>query len=230
VKSDQYEELCRVFLSESFGIPLDTIRSVSIPSATRPGLPEYRHQIDLYWETGNDVVAYLHVANAKWRTSEKVDQPEVLLLKQVKQEVNAHKAVMITNTGFTAGATAVAENSGIALHVVEPSPSLELPSTSDRAEIRTALTSFAATSPNSPPYTFRVEHRAHDGPLPATQMRPPLVVRPSPTSPTLVTRVVAPQNAHNASVHAGQGPSAGGGTQNRGSAPVSKGGGTGNKR
>ncbi len=230
MKSDQYEELCRLFLSSSFAIPLETIRSVSVPSATRPGLPEYRHQIDLYWETGNEVAAYLHIANAKWRKSEKVDQPEVLLLKQVKQEVSAHKAIMITNTGFTAGAKAVAENSGIALHVVEPSPSLELPSTSDRAEIRKALASFSAASPQSAPYTFRVEQRAHDAPLPATQVQRPPVAGPSSASPALVTRVVAPQNVRDASVNAGPGLSAGVGTQRRGSPPVSRGGGTGNKR
>jgi len=229
MKSDQYEELCRLFLSSSFGVPLETILSGSIPSATRPGFPGYRHQIDLYWETGSEVAAYLHIANAKWRTSEKVDQPEVLLLKQVKQEVSAHKAIMITNTGFTAGAMAVAENSGIALHVLEPSPSLEMLLTGDRTETHSVLTSFTATS-KEPPYTYRVVHRAHDGVLAAPPMQSTPVVHPSSAGPAAVTRVVTPQNVRDASGQAGQRSSAPLGVQSRGSAPFSGGGGRGSKR
>ena len=45
---------------------------------------------------------------------------ELRLLQQVRQKVAAHKAVMITNTGFTAGAIAAAKDGGIALHGVRP--------------------------------------------------------------------------------------------------------------
>ncbi len=103
MRSEQYEELCRFFLSQKFGVPVDEIKSGSIPNARRLDQPEFQHQIDLHWETGTDLTLYFHIANAKWRSTDKVDQPEVLLLKQVKQDVGAHKAVMITSTGFTAG-------------------------------------------------------------------------------------------------------------------------------
>jgi UDP:flavonoid glycosyltransferase YjiC (YdhE family) len=40
-------------------------------------------------------VTYINIANAKWRSSSKIEQGEVLLLNQVKQKVAAHKAMMI---------------------------------------------------------------------------------------------------------------------------------------
>lgn len=45
--SDQYEELCRHFIAEKVGLRAEDVKSVSIPNAKRPGLPEYKHQIDL---------------------------------------------------------------------------------------------------------------------------------------------------------------------------------------
>ena len=67
-----------------------------------------KHQIDLYWETEDAISLHLHIANAKWRGSDKVDQPDVLLLQKVKEKVAAHKAVMITNSEYTKGAIAAA--------------------------------------------------------------------------------------------------------------------------
>jgi hypothetical protein len=81
MNSKQYEELCRFFLADKLGINIEGISSVLIPNPKRPNLPEYHHQIDLYWEIGNDVATYLNIANAKWRGSDKVDQPDVLLLQ-----------------------------------------------------------------------------------------------------------------------------------------------------
>jgi hypothetical protein len=45
--SEQYEELCRRFIAEKTGQSVDEILSVLIPNPKRPGLPEYKHQIDL---------------------------------------------------------------------------------------------------------------------------------------------------------------------------------------
>jgi len=102
MNSRQFEELCRVFLADKVALSVADILSGDIPNPKRPGLPEYKHQIDLYWETGNEIALYLNIANAKWRGSQKVDQSDVLLLQQVKQKVGAHKAVMITNSEYTA--------------------------------------------------------------------------------------------------------------------------------
>ena len=120
MNSIQYEELCRFFLADKLGISIEKIQSVRIPNPKRPDLPGYNHQIDLYWEDGNELTQYLNIANAKWRSSSKVDQSEVLLLQQVKDDLAAHKAMMITNIGFTEGAKAVAKNKEIALHIVSP--------------------------------------------------------------------------------------------------------------
>ncbi len=64
--STQYEELCRRHIAEAFGIPLDRVQSKHIPNPQRPGGAGFQHQIDLWWETGNESIQYLHIANAKW--------------------------------------------------------------------------------------------------------------------------------------------------------------------
>jgi hypothetical protein len=118
--SEHYEELCRQFLADQLGIDINKVLSVEIPSAQRPGLKQYKHQIDLYWETTDNVANYVNIANGKWRGSRRVEQGEILLLQQVKEELDAHKAVMLTNFEFTAGAIAAAKHHGIALHIVRP--------------------------------------------------------------------------------------------------------------
>ena len=87
MNSKQYEELCRFFLAQQLGIGVEKVISVSIPNPTRPDLPAYKHQSDLYWETEDAISLHLHIANAKWRGSDKVDQPDVLLLQKVKEKV-----------------------------------------------------------------------------------------------------------------------------------------------
>jgi hypothetical protein len=110
MNSEQYEELCRRFIAKMEGLRLEDVRSERVPSPTGPGVPQYEHQIDLRWETGGAVAKYVNIANAKWRSKDKVDQPDVMLLHQVLQDVRAHKAVMITNMGFTQGAIAAAKD------------------------------------------------------------------------------------------------------------------------
>ena len=162
MNSIQYEELCRFFLSDKLGIPIKDVQSVRIPNPKRLDLPEYKHQIDLYWEDGNELTQYLNIANAKWRSSDKVDQGEVLLLQQVKEDLDAHKAVMITNIGFTEGAKAVAKNKGIALHIVSPSFDHTILSLSpkNRATIQTQLQEFSASSKLA--YAHKMVHRAFE--------------------------------------------------------------------
>ena len=79
------------------------VRPLEVVNATRPGLPDYFHQIDLYWETEVNVARYVHIANAKWRVPpEKIGLEDILLLQQVKTKIGAHKAVMITTVGSQA--------------------------------------------------------------------------------------------------------------------------------
>jgi hypothetical protein len=159
--ADQYEELCRHFIAVKAGLSLDEVKSVRIPNPQRPGLPAYKHQIDLYWETGDEVAQYLNIANAKWRASGKVDQDDVMLLQQVRLKVAAHKAFMISSVGFTAGAVAAAQDDGIALHVVTPAFDTSLLPRGDKTAIRSALQSMVAAS-SLPIFNYSIEYRGLD--------------------------------------------------------------------
>ena len=156
--SEQYEELCRYFIAEQTGLPVEDVRSVRIPNPKRPGLPAYKHQIDLYWESGDDIALYLNIANAKWRGSATIKQGEVLLLQQVRQQVAAHKAFMITNVGFTAGAVAAAKDNGIALHRVSPTFDTSMLPRRGRFAIQGALRDVASQTTEAL-YSLHVENR-----------------------------------------------------------------------
>ena len=162
MNSIQYEELCRLFIADKFELSIEEIQSVRIPNPRRADLPEYSHQIDLYWEDGNELALYLNIANAKWRSSDKVDQGDVLLLQKVKEKVAANKAVMINNIGFTKGAEAAAKDEGIALHIVRPNfdyAILDL-GLKDRKAIQTQFQKISTHG--KLPYTYEVVHRALD--------------------------------------------------------------------
>ncbi len=157
----QYEEFCRFFLADKFGIPIEIIQSCRIPSATHPNLSEYKNQIDLYWEDGNELVRYRNIADAKWRGgSEKVEIGKIRELQLVKMEIDAHKAMMITNTGFDSGVKALAENRGIALHIVRPSFDYTILHPKKRETIQTQLQEPFTGS--KPPYTHEIVYRAFD--------------------------------------------------------------------
>jgi|GEM_PF-1128405 len=161
MNDQQYEELCRYFLAQKLEMDIERIRSVCIPNPARPGLPQYQHQIDLYWEAESSLGLYLNIANAKWRVSDKVDQPEVLLLQQVKQQVGAHKAMMLTSMGFTTGAIAVAKNQGIALHIVKPKFDVSMLTAQDRSGIQANLIRIASAS-SQPIFSHEIVHKAFD--------------------------------------------------------------------
>ncbi len=136
----QYEEFCRLFLSEKLGIPIEEMISCRMPSSIRPGLSEYKNQIDLYWEDGNELTRYVNIADAKWRgNSKNVPINKVRELQQVKDEIDAHKAMMITNSGFSRDAKKFAENHEIALHIVRPNFDYATLHSKDRPTMQTQL-------------------------------------------------------------------------------------------
>lgn len=212
--SEQYEELCRRFIADKTGKSVDEIRSIHIPNPKRPGLPEYKHQIDLYWETGDEIALYLNIANAKWRTSAKVEQGEVLLLQQVRQKTGAHKAFMLTNIGFTAGALAAAHDDGIALHTISPALDVAALPMNDREAIQASLASVEDQAESSL-FKHRVVNRGLDftgggGDGAATPTH-----RARPASPVNSTRVIKPSTTRSSS---------GGGNRSHGSGGASGGG------
>ena len=210
----QYEELCRYFVAQKLKISPDRIESPRVPQPTRPGLPKYYHQIDLLWEWDDDLGHYLNIANAKWRRSQKVDQGDVLLLNEVKQQCDAQKAFLFTNVGFTEGAQAVAKSKGIALHVVAPSFEASALPMRGRSAIQATLQQLASQSAE-PIFRYDPVYRAYDllegqtsSPTPGAVPAPRYstrVVRDYPTKAPLVkTREVK-------RVIPGQGETPGGG-------------------
>jgi hypothetical protein len=177
----QYEELCRRFIAEKENLSLTKVRSGRVPNPKRGRLPVYEHQIDLYWETGSEIATYLHIANAKWRASEKIRQSDVELLQHVRQKVAAHKAFLITNSGFTAGAIAAAKDEGIALHIVRHDfESADLPK-KDRAAIQASLAAIKAETARRL-WTHHVEHKGlgFDGDAPKPHATPGSAFGPQP--------------------------------------------------
>ena len=160
MNSIQYEELCRFFLADKLGISTGQVRSGTMLGQTRPDLPECKHQIDLYWEDENELILDLNITNAKWRSSAKVDQGAVSLLQQVKEELSANKAMMITNTGFTKGAKDVAENKRIALHIVRPSFDYAELDLKNRETIQTQLQEFSTNGKLD--YVHETVHKAFE--------------------------------------------------------------------
>ncbi len=177
MNSKQYEQFCRYFLADQLRIDIEQVRSILEPGPRRPNFPDYDHQIDLYWETEDEVCRHVHIANAKWRGSAKVDQPEMLLLEQVKSDMNAHKAVMITNTGFTSGAEAVAKNKGIALHIVKPEFDCIGLHLQDATTIQHQIQQLAV-SHQRPLYSNEIVYKAFD--LANIEYA---VIRPNPSGP-----------------------------------------------
>ena len=155
----QYEELCRLFVSKVEKIAIEKIRSGKIPSATRPDSEVIENQIDLYWELENKLTLNLVIVNAKWRSSikDKVDQNDVFLIQQVKHEIDANKAMIITNTDFTDGARKAADNHRIALHIVRPNFDYAILDPKNRKKMQTQLHDFYITKPDSKPVYMHVE-------------------------------------------------------------------------
>jgi hypothetical protein len=145
--SKQYEELCRLFVSQEMQISIDQVWTLEMSSPWRPGLLPYRHQIDLFWKVEDQLSHYLCIANAKWRGQSKVDQGDVLLLQQVRQKVGANKAIIITNHAFTAGAQAAATDDHIGLHIVRPTFDFGSLHRADQRQIRAQLQALSEATP-----------------------------------------------------------------------------------
>ena len=158
----QYEEFCRLFVVNELNISVENIKSGSIPSAIRPGLEEYKNQIDLYWELEDKLTRNLVIVNAKWRSSDKdkVDQPDVLLIQQVSKEIDANKAILITNTDFTDGARKAAKNHRIALHIVRPNFDYAILHKKNRGTIQTQLQEYINDTKD--PYIHEIVNKAFD--------------------------------------------------------------------
>ncbi|RKU13119.1 hypothetical protein C6503_16350 [Candidatus Poribacteria bacterium] len=159
MNGSQYEEFCRLSLSKILKIPIEEIQSCRIKAATQPGLPEYTHQIDFYWEEVN-VGLYKNFADAKWRGSRKVSLGEIKKLQQTRDDIKAHKAWLITNTDFTRTTRDFAKNNEIALLIICPNFDYTTLHANHRPTMQTQLQKFFSISEK--PYTLEIVHRAFD--------------------------------------------------------------------
>ena len=116
----EYEQFVRAVLSEKLNLAPEELQSAHVPGAVLPGASSAQHQIDLFYVEETEVARYLTIIECKYRGSRPVDQALIQNLAFVRDNVRAHKAIMVTNKGFTSGAMAIAESQGIALLVVKP--------------------------------------------------------------------------------------------------------------
>jgi hypothetical protein len=209
---DPYEELCRRFIAAKEHLPLAAVEFGHLTSPKRRGVPRYRHQLDLYWKTETEVATYLNIANAKWRGTRVVQLNEVLLLQQVRLKMAAHKAFMITNTGFTRGAIAAAMDEGIGLHIVQPSFDWSGLPKGKRDVIQTWLDTIEAGT-TGPMWTHDIVHKGLEFDGDATEAE--VVVGPSPAprpvacgtrlAPTPIQKPAAPPSSRTAGGGEGRG-------------------------
>lgn len=159
----EYEQFVRAVLCDRLNIAPDALISARSPGATLPGTSHLQHQIDLFYVEETEVAKYLTIIECKYRTSAPVDQQELQNLAFVKDNIRAHKAIMVTNRGFTGGAKAVAESQEIALLIVDPE--LQLTTSSEIGDVDELFRIIQTTLRDKPSgYKIRVERKFHGDP------------------------------------------------------------------
>ena len=111
----EYEQFVRAVLCRRLGIPADAMQSTHAEGVTLPNSDGVEHQIDLFFIDETEIAEYVTIIECKYRTSRPVDQMLVQNLAFVRDNTRAHKAILVSNQGFTSGAKAVAESQKIAL-------------------------------------------------------------------------------------------------------------------
>ena len=191
----QYEALCRHALSREYIIPFHEIRTGYVESPTKTG-HGVRHQIDLYWTSSDGICEFLCIANAKFQKTN-VTLSHIMTLLGVQRDVQAHKAVMITNTGYSSTALLQAREKGIALLIVRPNPDFNFSVFPGKNAPIIGAEMERLSRGVGDLYNFDVVHRAFDlrrhqtrpaappmPPSPCLPVSPLLVFHAAPRSPT----------------------------------------------
>ena len=129
-----YEQLVRAVLSEKLGLSPQQIQSTRNPGTHLPNPKNIRHDIQLFYVHGSDVTKQMTIVECIHLDDRPVDQERIQNLAFVRISLGAHKAIMVTNNGFTAGAKAVAESQQIALLVMNPKAPIRMPSSGRDSE------------------------------------------------------------------------------------------------
>jgi hypothetical protein len=180
----QYEAFCRHVLSREYRVPLRDIKTGYLESPSKT-----RHQIDLYWTRHDGVCNFLCFANAKF-LKDNIHLTEVVTLLGVQRDIRAHKAMLITNTGYSQNAVCLAQENGIALLIVRPALDFDVTLLPKSAApvVAQALEKIAAGLPCV--YHLNIVHRGFAAPA-----RPcPQPTRGAPLSPR--PRVTASPRPH----------------------------------
>jgi Restriction endonuclease len=157
----EYEQFVRAVLSRKLNIPPDTLRSTHSPGVTLPNAGGIEHQIDLFYVDETEVAEYVTIIECKYRGSRPVDQILVQNLAFVRTNTRAHKAILVSNQGFTDGAYKVAESQTIALLTIKPtSEYVSARGDSDVDMMFRAIQSEIDRIPRS--YEVIVVHKLHD--------------------------------------------------------------------
>src|SRR5437867_2678095 len=117
MNGQEYEQFVRAVIARRCRIDPARITSVRLPGAILPGNPQVRHQVDLFFTERIGDADYLTIIECKYHESSKVEQEDVAKLAHTKLSLRAAKAILVTNTGFTSGADALAASERIALLV-----------------------------------------------------------------------------------------------------------------
>lgn len=131
----KHEQFVRAVLCERPGLEPGSLQSLRSPGVTLPGAASLKHQIDLFHIQETEIARHVTIIECKYHGHRLVDQQELQNLAFVKENVRAHKPIMVTNTGFTSGATAVAESQEIALLVIEPRETFMADPSDDDADL-----------------------------------------------------------------------------------------------
>ena len=116
----EYEQFVRAVLCRILKIPPNKLQSARTPGAVLPNGADIEHQIDLFYVDETEIAEYITIIECKYRVSRPVDQQLVQNLAFVRDNTRSHKAILVSNQGFTEGARAVAESQKIALLTIEP--------------------------------------------------------------------------------------------------------------
>ena len=157
----EYEQFVRAVICRTLNIAPDKLQSTHSPGVTLPNASGLDHQIDLFYVDETEIAEYITIIECKYRGSRPVDQTLLQNLAFVRDSTRAHKAIMVSNQGFTEGARAVAESQRIALLTIEPTPAYEsIHFNSDVDALFCAIQSEIDRAPNS--YEVVVVCKLHD--------------------------------------------------------------------
>jgi hypothetical protein len=127
------------------------------------------------------VCDFLCFANAKF-LKRNIELGDIMTLLGVQRDIHAHKAMIITNTGYSAAARLQAQEKGIALLIVRPSLTLDVAALPKRSAPTVAQAIEKISTRVPPVYDLNVIHRGFEPGRTIVPASPSHPLAPSPTA------------------------------------------------